>query len=191
MIPGRLYIYILAIIASTAVMSGVAFATPNQQGFVEKTKCYQDFVSKLSANLGADQSKVTKALEATKKQMLDEAVKQGKLTKEQADKIATRQNLCWFNVCGRSNKRGLNDGDIAKALGITPEQLKTEYQSGKKLPQIMAEHKLTTEQFRKKMLEIKKEKLSKSVSEGKLTQEKADKILQKIEKLLNNLAGSQ
>lgn len=184
-------ILVAALILAVTV-TGVALATPNPQAGPAKANLFQDFIGKFAANLGVDQDKVVAALDATKKQMLDEAVQQGRITQEQADKIAARtnENPGWFGGFNgkkhdrkpgfKEHGRNFND-DMAKALGLTPDQLKSEFQSGKKLPQIIADQGLTPEQFHQKMLEIKKEALAKAVSEGKLTQEQADKIIQKME----------
>jgi polyhydroxyalkanoate synthesis regulator phasin len=125
--------------------------------------------------------------------MLDEAVQQGRLTQEQADRMAGRAdgNPGWFGGFKGKTPDGKRDfkkdtprphDDMAAALGVTPEQLKSELESGKKLPQIISEHGLTAEQFKQKLLEIRKEALSKAVSEGKITQEQADRMIQKMEK---------
>ena len=63
-------------------IAGVAMATPDPQSQPAKANLYQDFIAKFAANLGVDQDKVTSALEATRKQILDEAVQSGKLTQE-------------------------------------------------------------------------------------------------------------
>lgn len=152
-----------------AVVGGVAVAQTNSQGKINKTGLYQDFLAKFAENLGVGQDKVVAALDATKKQMLDQAVKDNRITQEQADKIAARSagNPGWFGRFGDREQGKKNNfkeraysfkNDMtAKALGITPEQLKSELDSGKKLPQIITDHGLTMEQFRQKMLEIKKE----------------------------------
>lgn len=191
MLPKRCYLGILVmVLAIMFALTNVSLAAAMQNECMERAELCKDFVAKLSVNLGVDQEKVDAALKTTKKQMLDEAVKEGRLTKEQAEKIADNPSPCWLGNLQR--EYGFKEGrlkhneDIAKALGITQEQLKSELQSGKKLPQIIADHGLTFEQFHQKMLAIKKENLSREVSEGKLSQEKADKILKKIEQRLNN-----
>ncbi|MFZ5631925.1 MAG: DUF2680 domain-containing protein [Bacillota bacterium] len=200
MFQKRRFVGILAVALILAVtVSGVALATPNPQANPDKANLFQDFLAKFAGNLGVDQDKVVAALDATKKQMLDEAVQQGRITQEQADKIAARpnENFGWFgDFHGKKHDRkpGFKEGgrnfndDMAKVLGITPDQLKAEFQSGKKLPQIITDHGLTAEQFNQKMLEMKKEALAKAVSEGKLTQEQVDKMIQKMEQRLSNPA---
>jgi len=181
---------VLALILAVTI-AGVAVATPDPQTQPAKDNLYQDFIAKFSANLGVDQEKVTSALEATKKQMLDEAVQSGKLTQEQADQMAARMNgdmgwhMGWFGgMYDKKGKfgegRGNNSGDLAKAIGITEEQLKSEFESGKKLSDILTEKGLDVEQLHQKMLEIKKEALAQAVTAGKLTQDQADKMLQRI-----------
>ncbi|MHB8916689.1 MAG: DUF2680 domain-containing protein [Desulfocucumaceae bacterium] len=190
---------ILVVVLILAVtVTGVAMATSNPQANPAKVNLFQDFAAKLAANLGMDQDKVVAALDATKKQMLDEAVQQGRITQEQADKMAAGKNVGpgmfgGFNGKMHDRKQGFkdfgrNNGDMAKILGITEDELKSELQSGKKMQQILADHGVTAEQFHQQMLEIKKEALSKAVSEGKLTQEQYDKMIQRMGQRFNNPA---
>ena len=77
--------------------------------------------------------------------------------------------------------RGRNAGELAKAIGMTEEELKSELDSGKKLSDILAEKGLDANQLHQKMLEIKKEALAQAVAAGKLTQDQADKMIQRME----------
>jgi len=161
-----------------------------QAGIQDKANLHQEYMAKFAASLGVDQAKVTEALEATKKQLLDEAVAKGDLTQEQADKIAAKKSGT-FGFGGihenkkHSDKRGgkfnFMGKDMEKILGITPEQLKEELKSGKNWQQIVTDHGLTVEQFHQKMLENKKEALSKAVADGKLTQDQYDKMIKRME----------
>ena len=178
---------LLAVVILAGTVSGIAFANSDQTNKPDLRAVYQSFVSKFAANLGVGEDKVTEALDATKKQMLDEAVQQGKLTQEQADKIAANKDF-GFGGLGFKHVRdhnfmgkGRNLDDMANVLGITADQLKTDLQSGKKIQDIVTEHGLTMNQFQQKMQELRKDAISKAVTDGKLTQEQADKILQKNE----------
>lgn len=177
---------LLAVVILAGAVAGVAFADPAQETDQSQAGAFYDsFVAKLAANLGLEQDKVTAALDATKKQMLDEAVQEGKLTQEQADKIAAQKGMCGF---GFKHKERLFDGHglkidgLAGILGLTEEQLKAEFEAGKKIEQIVTEHGLTMDQFYQKVLEMRKEAISKLVTEGKITQEQADKMLEKMER---------
>jgi uncharacterized SAM-binding protein YcdF (DUF218 family) len=172
---------LLALALIVCAVTGTAFATTDKQDDSSRANLYQDFVAKLAANLGIDQDKVTAAIEATKKQMLDEAVQQGKITQEQADKIAARKDrgFCGFGFGeGKMGHRSRNLDGIANILGITSEQLKAELESGKDMKDILTEHGLTMEQFREKMQEQRKAEIERDVAEGKITREQADKMLQ-------------
>lgn len=181
--------YLLVALLLTGALAGYAFAQPGQQGSTSGQAIFQDFVARFAANLGVDQDKVNSAFESTKKQMLDEAVQQGRLTREQADKIAARMGNSqgWAGFFGGKGFRdggrpfGRNLDGVAGVLGVPADQLKQELQSGKNMQQIVEEHGLTMDQFRQKMLEVKKQELAKAVADGKLTQEQADRIIQKME----------
>lgn len=136
--------------------SSKAQSTPDQQ----KDQYYQEFVSDFATNLGVSEDQVTAALEATKKQMVQEAVQQGKITQTQADKVLSQKGFGFglgFGMGGPKHERGditQNTqflSDAASALGITADALKSELQSGKKLDQIITDHGMTMDQFRQKM----------------------------------------
>jgi len=190
-------IIVMALLLVGAI-SFTAFAqTSSNEGGDKFNEAYQTFVSKLATNLGMDQDKVKSALEATQKQMLDEAVKQGKFTQAQADKIGQKKNGFGFGPRGFGErgfrghgfgKRGFghNPDAIASILGITSDQLKKEIDSGKKLDQIITGHGMTMEQFKQKMLDSQKEKIKQAVSSSQLTQAQADEMLQRLEKRMEN-----
>jgi len=148
---------LLALVILTGSVAGLAFAQSNSN---QKGDLYQDFVSKLAANLGLEQSKVATALKDTQKQMLDEAVQKGTISREQADKLAASNNFCWFCNQGKEGKFKKNAVEKSKymsdVLGITPEQLKAELQSGKTMEQIVSERGMTMEQFHQKLSELRK-----------------------------------
>jgi hypothetical protein len=154
---GKLVGIFAAVIILVGSIAGLALAQTNSN--FKESLC-QDFVAKLAANLGLDQSKVTAALKDTKMQMLAEAVQKGAITQEQANRIAANDNICWFCNWGREGKfvKFPVDKSVysASVLGMTPEQLKAELQSGKKIEQIVTEHGMTMEQFHQKITELRK-----------------------------------
>jgi len=93
---------LLAVVILVGAAAGISFAGGDEvNGTMEDL--YQNFISKLAANLGLDQSIITTALETTKQQMLDEAVQEGRTTQEQADKISSSPNACLFGGFGFPN----------------------------------------------------------------------------------------
>lgn len=185
---------LLTVIILAGTVTGVAVANSGQADKPDLSAVRQSFVSKFAANLGVGEDKVTAALEATKKQMLDEAVQQGKLTREQADKMAANEGfgLGGFGFGHDRDHSFMGKGrhleSMAKVLGITADQLKTEFESGKKIEAIVTGHGMTMDQFRQKMMELKKDEISKAVKDGKLTQDQANKIMQKMEQRQKNTA---
>jgi len=185
---------LLAAVILAGAVSGMAFAsTDDQTNKPDFTAMYQSFISKFAANLGVSEDQVKDALEATKTQMLDEAVEQGKLTQEQADRIKSNDKGFGFPGFGFDHGRGggfkgrgPNTEAMANVLGITTDQLNTQIQSGKKIEDLVAEKGMTMEQFGEKMLELKKEEISKAVSDGKITQEQADQMIKNMEQRHQN-----
>lgn len=141
-------------------IAGVALADSNTESTPDQSKdqFYQEFISDFAANLGVSADQVTAALEATKKQMVQEAVQQGKITQTQADEILAQKGFGFgFGMGDHRQNRGditQNAGflnDAAGVLGISADELKSELQSGKKLDQIITDHGMTMDQFRQKM----------------------------------------
>ena len=90
----RIGAMVLSMAILAGAVTGAAFAGTYQSNNSQAADAfYQSFVSKLAANLGVSQDKLTAALDVTKKQMLDEAVQQGKITREQADKMALQKGF--------------------------------------------------------------------------------------------------
>lgn len=177
---------LLAALLLIGAVAGTAYATVNNLPDSTKAVIFQDFVAKLAANLGIEEDKLTAAIDTTRQQILDEAVAQGQLTQEQADRIAANKdgNFCGFLGLGPArlvpgNKmEGRSLEGIAGILGITPEELQAELESGKSMADIVSEHGLTLEQFRQKQQELREAEILRQLNEGKITQEQADKMLQ-------------
>ncbi|OPX90261.1 MAG: hypothetical protein A4E53_01147 [Pelotomaculum sp. PtaB.Bin104] len=166
-------------------MTNYAFA--EAENYIYET--YQDFVSKLAANLGIDETTLRSALNTTKQQMIDEAIQKGTITREQADKLSSKDGFGGFGFFDgkghgpKGMERSL-DG-MASILGMTADELKAKMESGQKLEEIVGEQGMTMEQFHEKMLELKRSEIAQKVADGVLTQEQADKILHKLEQRLS------
>jgi len=185
---------VLAVVIAAGTAAGVALANTSSSPVTTPGGYWQEFVTKLAANLGVSQQQLSSALTATKQQMLEEAVQQGKLTQAQADKIASRPGFFPFGF-GRGKGPGFGifgnrKNMIAQALGLTLDQLNSKLQAGENLPQIVTGQGMTMQQFQQKMLTLEQQALSQAVSQGKLTQDQANGILQRIQQRLSRLQGS-
>lgn len=118
----------------------------------------QEFLSDFATNLGVSQDKVTAALQATKQQMVQEAVQQGKITQDQATKILANKGF-GLGFMGSGHKKGNFDitknptmlSNTAAALGLTVTQLQSDLQSGQTLQQIATAQGMTMQQLWQKM----------------------------------------
>ena len=146
-------------------------------------------IEEIAAEKGVDLQAF--ALEQAKEH-LAQAVTDGKLTQEEADtKLAEIQTaiengeftgLRGFGPGGHG-LRGERDGDLAEALGMTPEELHTAIQNGQTIEEIAAEKGVDLQAF---ALAQAKEHLAQAVTDGKLTQEEADTKLAEIQTAIEN-----
>lgn len=90
-------------------------------------------------------------------------------------------------------KEGYKHGGRFKAfkeLGLTEQDIEEARKSGKTIFDIAKEKKgLSPEQVKAIMIKSKTEAINKKVSEGKITKEKADEIIAKMKKRIENWDG--
>ncbi|MDD2553901.1 MAG: hypothetical protein PHP51_04955 [Desulfotomaculaceae bacterium] len=185
----RLGAILIAAAILTVAVSGLSFAANDQTGAPDRKALCQSFITKLAANLGVDEGALTTAIETTRQEMIDEAVQNGTITQEQADRMAQMRadGICdWFGFPGgKGGHGGRGPGqildDLAGILEMTADELKAEMDAGKKLDEIAADRGLTMEQVQEKMKETAKARIQQKVTDGKITQERADQMLQRLE----------
>jgi len=207
--PARIYLTAVggATIAGFAVVATVAATgtqlaaspspSPSPSSKSSSTQAYCDrFVGHLASDLGKSQDQVNKAISDALNQTLSDAVKNGDLTQKQADAIKSR--LGNGKVCAAGLEKGIagigrppiaKEGprggatlsEIAKALGISDQELRQDLQSGKTVKDIAASKGMDETAFRAKLISVTKADLDKQVSAGKLTQQQEDMILQRLQ----------
>jgi len=130
---------------------------------------------------------------------LDQHVTDGKLTQEQADTMKANlpeqiKNMINNTLPARPGGKGLIkmkfDNDLHTLFNITEEQLRTELQSGKTLLDIAKAHNVTEQQLTDYLTKQHTAKIDQAVTDGKLTQEQADKMKadfpEHIKNIINN-----
>jgi len=158
---------------------------------------YRDlFLNSLAERLGITLDKLKEAYTGAFGDTLDQAVKDGKLTEDQATQMKTDNAdavaqgfLPGFEgPFGRGGGRhggmggfergpmGFDFSVIAKALNLTEADLMTALQGGKTLADIATEQSVDLAQIKTAVLESLKTHLDQEVADGKLTQEQADQI---------------
>lgn len=190
-------------LAVTAV-AGTAMAqtpTPNTQ---TGTNYQEYFLDRLASALGTTRDKLTSAFTQARNETADQAVKDGKLTQEKADRMKAQQGIGPFGFhgfgsdmdrgdMGRGGKMGgfMGGGQsreaIAGALGITTQELDTQLRSGKTLAELAAGKEQAVKDA---MVAAEKTRLDQAVAGGKITQAQADQRLEQLRNAdLNSLFG--
>lgn len=159
-----------------------------------KAQAYCDrFVGHLAAALGKSESDVHNAIKKASGETIDDAVKAGDLTREQADRL--RDRLSRAPACagplagiGKHHRRGTTPPSMrgyfdaaAKALGITVAELKTDLARGMTLHQVADSKGITEAQFRTALIRNLKPALDAAVKDGKLTADQEKAILDRLQ----------
>src|SRR6202011_5431940 len=169
------------VVTLTAAASGVQANTlaatttkPSASpGAAAKRQAYCDsFINHLASNLGKKPTDVQKAASSAIDQTLDDAVKAGDLTRQQADAIKARQAgkpVCSGGLAAlrpeKAESRGrVGPADYAKALGISPQELKQQLASGKTIKDIATSKGMDENTFRNNLVNAAKADLDAKVA---------------------------
>jgi hypothetical protein len=178
----------------------------------------QAFKQAFAQALGVDESKLDSAYATAVGTVVDQAVKDGKLTQAQADKIKAQAKNGFQGGFGFFGRGFGGPGPVngakpampmmgafgnyiqtvfdtaASTIGITSAQLKTEMQGGKSIAQVAQAHNVDLAKVKSAVLAAVKTNLDQAVKDSKLTQAQADKVNQmvtdNIDKFLSNTGGA-
>lgn len=150
-----------------------------------RTSLQQLYLEKLAGVLGIDQDQLQAAMKSAGQQALDTAVAQGLIDSTRAANLKKALDSGrWPWPVGKVDlwhKDGAKA--IASTLGLTPQQLHQELKNGKTMEQLATARGLTLEQLKSQVVTSVKSQLDQAVAGGKLTQDKADQILNRLEQL--------
>jgi hypothetical protein len=189
----------LPIAVGAAVVVGIAAvaATPSPSSTAGKN--YTDvFVDKLAAILKIDRAKTVDSLKQAQLQTIDQMKTDGKITADQAN--ALKSKVQSGNGLGFGFSFGHKHGDgglgvdrtlmngvrsaqidaVAKALGTTTADLKTQLQSGKSLADLEAAKGVKDQDVRAAAQSAAKTVLDKAVTDKKITQDQENMILSRL-----------
>jgi hypothetical protein len=164
----------------------------------------QAFLDDAAARLNVSSSDLQNALGSAFDDRVDAAVKAGQLTQAQGDALKARAKQSGgFPLLGGHGGPGFGRGPgfghgpgggmratmtaAATYLGLTPDQLQTQLQSGKSLAQIAKAQNKTVAGLKQAMLDATKTQLAAAVKAGKLTQAQADSILAGLSSRLDDM----
>lgn len=193
----RLWKLGLAIVA-VLVLAGaaVAFVSAQTDTAVPGT----DFVARLAEKLGISQDKLQAAIDETQLDMVDEAVAEGRLTDEQANRIRDRiesgEGLFPFGGFGKGFALGRGIGhlgasvnDVADFLGMSVDELRAAMADGQSLAQVADSQGVGADKLKEYLVGQVEESVAQAVKDGRITQTQADEILanapDRIEQMIN------
>jgi polyhydroxyalkanoate synthesis regulator phasin len=187
----------LPVAALAAVVIGVAAvqASPSPSPSATAGKSYaQVFVDKLAAILHLSTAQTQDALKQAELQTVDQMLKDGKITQQQADALKARinagQGLGLLRGLDRHGfkadgalMRDLKSAElnaVASALHMSSSDLQNALRSGKTLSDLETQQKVGDSAVKAAMKNAAKGVLDKAVKAGTITQAQADAILARV-----------
>lgn len=161
----------------------------------------QSILEDAAKELGTSPGELREALGNAQDQALDDAVEEGRLTQEQADRIKERRADSGL-VLGPPHRRGHHRpggpgrgpgliGDVAEAVGLEPRALMERLRDGETLEEIATAENTTVDDVRSKARAAAAERLDEAVADERLTREQADRVLEHVDERLDALAGGE
>ncbi len=179
----------LVVVLAAGAVGVVALAqegSTTSSGWSLRDKMHEAIASILGVSVDKYEAAITEA----KDTVLAQAVTDGWLTQEQADKLAERMDqippedgmgLPFHGMRGGWDMRGSSLFSVAaEKLGLTVQELMTELQSGKSIADVAAEKGVDTQTIADAYIAQVKEQLDTAVADGRITQKQADLQLENI-----------
>ena len=191
-----------AVLAATG--TGAAIGATSSD---EAKKTEQEVLADAAKRLDTSPEKLRDALGAALDAQLDQAVKDGELTQEQADAIKQRRQqsgrVLGIGPGGPGMHHGFRGGpggprgggimldDVAKALGISVDELHTQLRDGKTLAQIAKAEGKSLADVKASVKAAAKKRLDAAVASGDITQKQADAKLEHLDEHLDRLGTAR
>ena len=177
--------------STTSTTSASAVST-NSASSATTNYCSQ-FQTDFAKKLGVTSDKLKSAESAAASDTIDQMVKDGKISKTQADQIMARlgdATNCQFkndgNPSGTVNMQKLQqylvaaEAQVAQGLGISSANLTSQLQAGKSLHDIATAHKVNDAQLKTLLNNAIQSELKAAVKAGDVTQTQADMVTKQI-----------
>jgi anti-sigma28 factor (negative regulator of flagellin synthesis) len=175
-------------IAEAATGSATPTPKPSASAGPTRQQALQDFLNRLAAKLGVSPDRVTAAAMSAADDMVDQAVKDGKITAAQAQKI--KQAIASGNfgpglfggIGGIGGRGGVLHGaaDVvhaaAQALGMTDADVRSGLGSGKTITDLATSHGKKPAAVQAALRTAIRKGLQPAVDAGKLTAARADQM---------------
>lgn len=186
----------------------------------QRQQMHDAYLNALAGRLGLSVDQLKAAMQQSHIDLINQAVTEGKLTQEQANRrIQAIQSGQFPGPMGPGGpggpgmrgqgpgqgqrgpgmpggpRQGMGGQEVAAILGITPQELRTELQSGKSLAQVAEAKGVSRDTLKAKLLELHKSRIDAAVAAGKLTAEQAQQMTERatanIDRMLDMTPGQR
>lgn len=190
----------LVMFLGAAVLGTIVLAQNGTDGTVWPSDLRQRVHDAIASALGIDTEEYDAIVDTARQQVLDDAVNEGLLTEEQAERMSERwaQGMGPGGMgafgCGRGmmGRQGGFDcmmvgtessllGVAAEELGMTLDELTAELQDGKTIADLAAEKGIEPQAIADAFVAQRAEWLAEAVADGRITQQQADWMLENMQ----------
>lgn len=192
------------VVLGTAAMAAVAVAQEGTDGVKDRlADLGQEFREAVAGILGISVEEYDVAVDQAREQVLDKAVEEGDLTQEQADRVRERADgglgagMMGRGIMGRGmmgrgmmgemmdDSKGSLIAVAADKLGMNVDELKTQLKDGKTVADLAKEKGVDLQTIVDAFMAARQETLNQAVTDGKMTQEQADKMLENMREMID------
>lgn len=159
---------------------------------------WQDWLNRVARILGVTTDRLTEAFKQAGRETVQQAVQEGKLTQDQANRILQRIDQGQFFVGPFFGKGGpavhfdlrRHFDALAGFLGMNTADLMNELRSGKSLAQIAQEHGKSRDDLKNFLTQQFNQAIDQLVQQGRLTQDQANNAKSRFQSNLDRLIDS-
>jgi hypothetical protein len=183
---------VLGVVAALAVVGAGGAVAATQLNPRQESQAVLDDAAR---ELGVQPDELSDALKKALSNRVDEAVEDGRLSKEEGDALKERINSGEFPLFGAPGRHGpfkhgpgfgLGHGpmhdlsDAASYLGLTEAQLRTQLNQDKTLAQIAKDRDKSVDGLIDRLVDAKRDRINAAVEDGRLTRAQADEKLEAL-----------
>jgi hypothetical protein len=195
-----LIIAAIVVVVGILVVGAVAFAQDTEDGAEWPFNLRERMHEAVASILGVSPEAYEGAIDTARDQVLDEAVSEGLLTQEQAERMQERveqgfgPGMMGGSFGSRGGRHGAWGGGgftggsenslmvvAAEELGLTTQELWDQLQDGSSIADVANAQGVDPQTIADEFVSQRAEILSQAVAEGRITQERADWMLEHLE----------
>jgi polyhydroxyalkanoate synthesis regulator phasin len=191
----------VAVGAAVVLSATVAGAAIGATKVLSPKQESQAIIEDAAGQLGVTPQRLTDALKQALENRVDQAVKDGRLTKEQGARLKERidaGDALYFGLGPGPELRRHGGGPFhakfeaaAKYLGMTQAQLRGALESGKTLAQVAKDHNKSVDGLVNALVDKAEKKLDKAVAAGRLTEAEKKEMVAGLRDRITDLVNGR